>query len=252
MLKNGKRLKISRLPLVRRFSSHNNLVISNEVQSAIASNKPIVALESTIITHGLPYPENLNMAKEVEELIRQNNAVPATMAFIRGKPVVGLTTSDLEYLSKEPDMVKVSRRDVPYVMSKKLSGGTTIAGTMILAHRAGIRVFATGGLGGVHRGVEATMDISADLDELGRTPVAVVCSGPKSILDIDKTMEYLETKGVHVSTYGPPGTNVPGFYTSDSGVAVSNLNCGYDFVYVLMVVVPIQLSICIRSGGVAR
>lgn len=194
------------------------LKISPEVQRALDDRSPIVALESTIITHGLPYPDNLEMATQVEEEIRKKGAVPATMAFIEGIPHVGLNEEQILKLSALQKGVKISRRDIGHVVAKKLSGGTTIAGTMILAHMAGIRVFATGGLGGVHREGEVTMDVSADLDELARTPVSVVCSGPKSILDIGRTMEYLETKGVAVSTYGAPGTNVPGFFTSDSGV----------------------------------
>ncbi|CAN6662417.1 hypothetical protein TRVA0_034S00518 [Trichomonascus vanleenenianus] len=202
----------------RHISSSAPLKITPEVQDALKSNKPVVSLESTILTHGLPYPQNLQMAKEVEDVIRENGAIPATTAFIHGSPMVGLNDENLEYLCNTPDLFKVSRRDVPYVVSRKLSGGTTIAGTMILSHLAGIKVFATGGLGGVHRGAEITMDVSADLEELGQTPVGVVCSGPKSILDIAKTMEYLETKGVHVTTMGPQGTNIPGFFTRDSGV----------------------------------
>uniref|UniRef100_A0A060TA86 ARAD1D21692p n=1 Tax=Blastobotrys adeninivorans TaxID=409370 RepID=A0A060TA86_BLAAD len=194
------------------------LNISPEVQRALDDRSPIVALESTIITHGLPYPDNLEMATQVEEEIRKEGAVPATMAFIDGIPQVGLNEEQILKLSALQKGVKISRRDIGHVVAKKLSGGTTIAGTMILAHMAGIQVFATGGLGGVHREGEITMDVSADLDELARTPVSVVCSGPKSILDIGRTMEYLETKGVPVSTYGEPGTNVPGFFTSDSGV----------------------------------
>jgi pseudouridine-5'-phosphate glycosidase/pseudouridine kinase len=203
---------------VRRLSLANKIRYNDEVASALEQGKPVVALESTIITHGFPYPENLQMATEVEETIREEGAVPATIAFLDGHPVVGLQQEELKLLSAAKGVHKVSRRDISYVMSRGLTGGTTIAGTMILAHLAGIDVFATGGLGGVHRGVEQSWDISADLEELGRTPVGVICSGPKSILDIPKTMEYLETKGVHVSTYGPPGTNVPGFFTSDSGV----------------------------------
>lgn len=209
---------VSRLTLIGRRQFSDKVRLTPEVRDAVETKKPVVALESTIITHGFPYPENFKMAKEVEQIIRDNGAIPATTGFVHGKPLVGLTDEHLEYLSNSKDLVKVSRRDVPLVMSRNISGGTTIAGTMILAHRAGIKVFATGGLGGVHRGAETTMDVSADLDELARTPVGVVCSGPKSILDIEKTMEYLETKGVPVLTYGKDGTNVPGFFTSDSGV----------------------------------
>lgn len=203
---------------MRRASRNiSSLLVSEEVRHAVANNKPVVSLESTIITHGLPYPQNLEMAKRVESEIRELGAIPATTAFINGTPKVGLSLSDLELLATS-EAVKVSRRDIPYVMANKLHGGTTISGTMILSHKSAIRVFATGGLGGVHRHGETTMDVSADLDELGRTSVAVVCAGPKSILDIERTMEYLETKGVFVGTMGPPGTNIPGFYTRDSGV----------------------------------
>lgn len=210
----------------RCFSSSSLFSISPEVQQALNDNTPVVALESTVITHGLKYPENLEFALAVEETVRQNGAIPATIGFFEGTGVVGASKDQLTYLaeavnSPESKPVKVSRRDIPYVLSKKLLGGTTIAGTMILAEKAGIDVFATGGLGGVHRGAEINFDVSADLSELGRTPVSVVCSGPKSILDIPKTMEYLETSGVHVSTMGPKGTNIPGFFAPDSGVPVS-------------------------------
>jgi pseudouridine-5'-phosphate glycosidase len=199
--------------------------VNEEIQQALSEKRPVVALESTIITHGLPYPENLKMAQDVEALVRDQGAIPATMGFIDGIPTVGISESSLNRLASDTSkMVKISRRDIGHVMSHKLSGGTTISSTMILAHMSGIKVFATGGLGGVHRGSETTMDISADLDELGRTPVGVICSGPKSILDIPKTIEYLETKGVYVSTMGPPGTNIPGFYTADSGVPVCEGN----------------------------
>lgn len=213
--------RLSRHVASKRTFSRLPLVINDEIQDALNRKMPVVALESTIITHGLPYPENLTMAREVEAVIRGQGAIPATMAFVDGKPIVGVGEQQLQRLAESKDLVKVSRRDIGHVMSRKLTGGTTIASTMILAHRAGIKVFATGGLGGVHRGCETTMDISADLDELGRTPVGVVCSGPKSILDIPKTMEYLETKGVYVSTYGSRKTNIPGFFTADSGVPVS-------------------------------
>lgn len=201
--------------LKRSFTS---LHVSEELRQALLEKRPIVSLESTIITHGLPYPQNLLMARRVEQEIRNHGAIPATTAFINGVPKVGLDDNELELLANSSNAMKVSRRDIPYVMSQKLSGGTTISGTMILSNRTGIKVFATGGLGGVHRDGENTMDISADLDELGKTPVAVVCAGPKSILDIERTMEYLETKGVFVGTFGPDGTNIPGFYTRDSGV----------------------------------
>lgn len=177
----------------------------------------MVALESTIITHGLPYPRNIEMAQKVEQIIRENGAIPATIAFLSGKPCVGLSEEEIDQLAAAPAN-KVSRRDVAYTMANRLSGGTTISGTMILAEKAGIKVFATGGLGGAHKGAETTFDVSADLSELGRTKVAVVCAGPKSILDVAKTMEYLETQGCFVSTYGPDGTNIPGFFAVDSGV----------------------------------
>ncbi|SCU92452.1 LAFA_0F10638g1_1 [Lachancea sp. 'fantastica'] len=207
--------------ILRCKRQFHKLRISDEVRSALSGKRPIVALESTIITHGLPFPQNLEMAMQVESQIRKQGVTPATIAFVDGIPTVGLQSSELELLAasaKSKSINKVSRRDIAYTMANKLLGGTTISSTMILSHMAGIDVFATGGLGGVHRGAETTMDISADLDELGRTPVAVVCAGPKAILDIEKTMEYLETKGCMVATLGPPGSNVPGFYSRDSGV----------------------------------
>lgn len=211
----------------KRFASTGSSLfkVSEEVQQAISENKPVVALESTVITHGLKYPENLEFALQVEQTVRDNGAIPATVGFFSGQGVVGASTEQItqiaEAINDSTKPVKVSRRDIGYVIANKLMGGTTIAGTMILAEKAGIQVFATGGLGGVHRGAEINFDISADLSELGRTPVGVICSGPKSILDIAKTMEYLETAGVHVSTYGPKGTNIPGFFANDSGVPVS-------------------------------
>lgn len=237
---------LSPLSISKRYISSSFLSVSPEVRQALNDNTPIVALESTVITHGLKYPENLEFALAVEQTVRDNGAIPATIGFFGGKGVVGASRDQLTALaeavrtdSNKP--VKVSRRDIPYVLSKKLMGGTTIAGTMILAEKVGIDVFATGGLGGVHRGAEINYDVSADLDELGRTRVGVVCSGPKSILDIAKTMEYLETKGVHVSTMGPKGTNVPGFYTPDSGVPVSNSCCNWIFPPSNRQTVPLQL-----------
>lgn len=200
------------------------VTISEEIRLALAECKPVVSLESTIITHGLPYPQNLSMAKDVEAVIRDNGAVPATCAFIKGQPFVGLNHQQLQYLSEQAvdkKVNKVSRRDIGYTMASKTDGGTTIALTMILSHLAGIRVFATGGLGGVHKDGQFTMDVSADLTELGRTPVSVVCAGPKSILDIGLTMEYLETQGVFVGTYNDNGREnieVPGFYCRESGI----------------------------------
>ncbi|CAM4081135.1 pseudouridine-5'-phosphate glycosidase [Geobacillus stearothermophilus] len=190
------------------------LVFSEEVAQAKAEKKPIVALESTIISHGMPYPENVQTAKDVERIIRDRGAVPATIAIIDGKIKIGLTDDELELLGTSHDVEKVSRRDLPYVVAMKKHGATTVAGTMICAQMAGIRVFATGGIGGVHRGAEQTMDISADLQELSRTNVAVVCAGAKSILDLGLTLEYLETHGVPVIGYQ---TDVlPAFYSRTS------------------------------------
>lgn len=201
--------------------SFHSLKIASEVRDALATGNPVVSLESTIITHGLPFPQNIKMALAVEDAIRKAGVVPATTAFIDGIPRVGLSPLEIEQLAEYANrgqVNKVSRRDIAYTMAHKLQGGTTISSSMILSHLSKIKVFATGGLGGVHRGGELSMDVSADLEELGRTPVAVVCAGPKAILDIDRTMEYLETKGCMVATMGPVDTNVPGFYTRDSGV----------------------------------
>lgn len=201
-----------------RFVSTSPLRITDEIQEAINCKQPIVALESTIITHGLPYPKNIEMATSVEKVVRSNGAIPATIAFVNGVPSIGLDHSEIEHLASKNDSMKVSRRDIGYVMANKFNGGTTISSTMILAEKAGIKIFGTGGLGGVHKDSELTMDVSADLTELGRTKVAVICAGPKSILDVAKTMEFLETQGCFVSTYGSEGTNIPGFFTTDSGV----------------------------------
>ncbi|AGE21834.1 pseudouridine-5'-phosphate glycosidase [Geobacillus sp. GHH01] len=193
---------------------HDFLVFSEEVAQAKAEQKPIVALESTIISHGMPYPENVQTAKDVERIIRDRGAVPATIAILNGNIKIGLTEDELEQLGTSRDIEKVSRRDLPYVVAMKKHGATTVAGTMICAQMAGIRVFATGGIGGVHRGAEQTMDISADLQELSRTNVAVVCAGAKSILDLGLTLEYLETHGVPVIGYQ---TDVlPAFYSRTS------------------------------------
>ncbi|BFZ11177.1 hypothetical protein BsWGS_14216 [Bradybaena similaris] len=195
-----------------------NLVqVSEEVQEALTYKKAVVALESTIITHGMPYPHNYSTALGVEKKVRQSGAVPATIAVLNGKICIGLKDSDLGWLAeKSHDLIKVSRRDLPYVLSHGYSGGTTVSATMIAAHMAGIPIFATGGIGGVHRGAETSFDISADLTELGRTPVVVVSSGVKSILDIPKTLEYLETQGVCVAAFGEK-KNFPAFFTKDSG-----------------------------------
>lgn len=196
------------------------LSISSEVQNALDNNLPIVALESTIISHGMPYPENVKTALNAEAVIRENGCIPATIAIIQGKLKVGLTKDEIDYLGKKGyEVIKTSRRDIPYIVSQGLDGATTVAATMLIASMAGIHVFATGGIGGVHRGAEHTFDISADLEELSNTNVAVVCAGAKSILDLPKTLEYLETKGVPVIGYQ---TDVlPAFYTSKSPYKVS-------------------------------
>jgi pseudouridine-5'-phosphate glycosidase len=191
------------------------LLFSPEVAAARAAGKPLVALESTIISHGMPYPQNVTMAREVEQAIRDAGAVPATIAIIGGKICIGLADAQLELLGASPDAMKVSRRDLPYVVAQGRLGATTVAATMICAALAGIAVFVTGGIGGVHRGAETSFDISADLQELAQTSVAVVCAGVKSILDIGLTLEYLETHGVPVIGVGQPG--FPAFFTRESG-----------------------------------
>ncbi|HEY1150966.1 MAG TPA: pseudouridine-5'-phosphate glycosidase [Pseudoduganella sp.] len=191
------------------------LSFSPEVANARATGKPVVALESTIISHGMPYPQNVQTAREVEQIVRDHGAVPATIAIIGGKICVGLTDEQLEMLGNSPDALKVSRRDLAYVLSQFKLGATTVAATMICAQLAGIHVFVTGGIGGVHRGAEKSFDISADLQELAQTNVAVVCAGVKSILDIGLTLEYLETQGVPVVSVGQPG--FPAFFTRESG-----------------------------------
>lgn len=195
------------------------LVVSEEVKNAIQEGKPVVALESTIISHGMPYPKNVETALEVERIVRENGAIPATIAIIKGKITVGISKEEVEYLGKKGlSVAKASRRDLPIILSKGLDGATTVATTMIAASLAGVKIFATGGVGGVHRGAEVTMDISADLEELGMTDVMVVCAGCKSILDIGLTLEYLETKGVPVIGYKT--TEMPAFYTIHSGFRV--------------------------------
>ena len=195
------------------------LELSPAVEAALKAGEPVVALESTIISHGMPYPQNVETALRVEETVREAGAVPATIAVIGGKLKAGLTQAEIEYLGKKGQAVtKASRRDLPVLVARGADGATTVATTMIIAHLAGIRVFATGGIGGVHRGAETTMDISADLEELGRTPVMVVCAGAKAILDLGLTLEYLETKGVPVIGYGTE--ELPAFYTRTSGFKV--------------------------------
>ena len=195
------------------------LDISPEVSAALAAGKPVVALESTIISHGMPYPQNVETALAVEKIVRENGAVPATIAIIGGRLKAGLSPEEIEYFGKKgPEIAKASRRDLPVLVAKGQDGACTVTTTMMIAHMAGISVFATGGIGGVHRGAETTMDISADLEELGQTPVMVICAGAKSILDLGLTLEYLETKGVPVIGYGTD--ELPAFYTRKSGFGV--------------------------------
>lgn len=198
---------------------HEYLKISPAVQKALDEGRPVLALESTIISHGMPYPQNLETARLCEAEARKDGVEPATVAIIHGKLCAGLTDEELEYLAKAgPKVAKASRRDLPILAARGADGATTVAATMIVAAMAGIRVFATGGIGGVHRGAEVTMDISADLEELARTPVAVVCAGAKSILDLGLTLEYLETKGVPVLGYRTE--TLPAFYTDESDFKV--------------------------------
>jgi pseudouridine-5'-phosphate glycosidase len=200
----------------------NHLIdLHPEVKEALENNKPVIALESTIISHGMPYPQNVEMATTVENIIREGGAVPATIAIMDGRIKVGLDEESLEKLGNSEGVAKVSRRDLAEVIATKRIGATTVASTMICAEMAGIKFFVTGGIGGVHRGVEDTMDISADLDELGKTDVAVICAGAKSILDLDRTMEYLETKGVPVIGYQ---TEVlPAFFTRTSDIKLNTV-----------------------------
>lgn len=195
--------------------------INPEVLDAIKNNKPVVALESTIISHGMPYPKNVACALEVEKVIRENGAIPATIGIINGEPIIGMTNDEIEEFGKRKGIVKCSRRDLPIIIAEKEWGATTVSATMILANLAGIEFFVTGGIGGVHRGAQETFDISADLDELGKTNVTVICAGPKAILDLNLTMEYLETKGVPVLAYN--SDKLPAFFTR-----TSNLNVDYN------------------------
>ncbi|MBQ6757245.1 MAG: pseudouridine-5'-phosphate glycosidase [Oscillospiraceae bacterium] len=195
------------------------LDIAPEVQKALSENRPVVALESTIISHGMPYPQNVETALNVERIIREAGAVPATCAIIGGRLKAGLSEAEIEHLGKKGyDVPKASRRDLPVLVARGSDGATTVTTTMMIASMAGIKVFATGGIGGVHRGAETTMDISADLEELGQTPVMVICAGAKSILDLGLTLEYLETKGVPVIGFGTE--ELPAFYTRHSGFGV--------------------------------
>ena len=195
----------------------DHLDVNPEVVKALEEGRPVVALESTIIAHGMPYPKNVETALAVEEVIRANGAVPATIGILSGRIKIGLTKEEIEYMAHAENVLKVSRRDLPLVISKKMDGATTVAGTMIAAHMAGIKLFLTGGIGGVHRGAGESFDISADLEELKMTDVTVVCAGAKAILDIPATMEYLETAGVPVIAYGTD--EIPAFYSRKSGVS---------------------------------
>ncbi|MCQ2800487.1 MAG: pseudouridine-5'-phosphate glycosidase [Bacilli bacterium] len=188
------------------------------VQQAILNNQPVVALESTIISHGMPYPKNVETALRVEQMIKDHGAIPATIGIIDGEPVVGMTPEEIEEFGKRKGILKASRRDLPVIYAKKLWAATTVASTMIIANQAGIEVFVTGGIGGVHRGAQETMDISADLQELAKTNVTVICAGAKAILDLPLTLEYLETMGVPV--LGFQTSELPAFYTSHSGLKV--------------------------------
>ena len=197
------------------------VTVSPEVKDALDKGLPIVALESTIISHGMPYPKNAQTAYECERVVRENRATPAIIAIINGVIKVGLTDSEVDYLAREGRRVaKVSRRDIAHIVSNKLNGATTVASTMIIADMVGIKIFATGGIGGVHRGAETSFDISADLEELAKTNVAVICAGPKAILDLPKTLEYLETKGVDVIGIGT--NKLPAFYSSTSAYDVAH------------------------------
>ena len=195
------------------------ITYSKEVLNALENNLPIVALESTIISHGMPYPKNLETAKQCEEVIRANGCVPATIAILNGKLKVGLNEDELEYLAKAGDVIKASRRDIPYIVANELNGATTVSGTMYVAELAGIKVFATGGIGGVHRDLQVAFDVSNDIESLDKSNVMVVCAGVKSILDIPNTLEFLETKGVPVLGYKT--SVMPAFYTKESDYKVN-------------------------------
>ena len=219
------------------------LDIHPDVEDAIKNKLPIVALESTIISHGMPYPNNIETALMVEDTVRSNNAIPATIAIINGRLKVGLSNKEIEFLATNNKVRKVSRRDLAIAVSKKLSGSTTVASTMIIAKLAKIAVFATGGIGGVHRGAEKTFDISADLEELSKTNVCVVCAGPKAILDIGLTLEYLETKGVPVIGYKT--SELPAFYSSKSGF---NVDYRVDAALDIAEILKTKWDLSIRGG----
>ncbi|MGN7386686.1 pseudouridine-5'-phosphate glycosidase [Sporosarcina sp. SAFN-015] len=221
------------------------LTYSQEVQEAMAAGKPVVALESTIISHGMPYPQNVQTAREVEQIIRDNGAVPATIAIIDGKIKIGLSDDELEMFGNSQGVAKASRRDLAYLVATKQLGATTVATTMIAASLAGIKIFVTGGIGGVHRGAETTMDISADLEELAQTDVAVICAGAKSILDLGLTLEYLETNGVPVVGYG---TDVlPAFFTRESDFS---LNIRVDNPETVADILRVKWDLGLKGGAV--
>ena len=221
------------------------LDIADEVIRSLELGRPVVALESTIISHGMPYPQNIDTARQIEAIVRQHGAVPATIGIIKGRLKVGLADSELVYLGKADSVFKVSRRDLPYIIAKRLDGATTVAATMVIAHLAGISVFATGGIGGVHRDASETFDISADLMELARSRVAVICAGVKSILDIGRTLEYLETQGVPV--FGYQTDQFPAFYTRDSGFAV---DCRFDTLDELALALKAKWELALEGGVV--
>jgi pseudouridylate synthase len=221
------------------------IVLSEEVRVAKEQGRPIVALESTIISHGMPYPQNVQTAREVEQLVRENGAVPATIAIVDGKIKIGLSDDELEMFGKSTNVAKASRRDLAYLLATKKLGATTVAATMICAEAADIQIFVTGGIGGVHRGAETTMDISADLEELGKTNVAVICAGAKSILDLGLTMEYLETKGVPVIGYKTD--LLPAFYTRKSEFPV---NFRLDDVETIASMLKVKWDLNLKGGAV--
>ncbi len=221
----------------------NYIQFSEEVEKAKEEGKAIVALESTIISHGMPYPQNVEMAQKVEQIVRDNGGVPATIAIIDGKIKIGLSEDELELLASAENVSKVSRRDIAEILATKKIGATTVASTMICAQLADIKFFVTGGIGGVHKGAEHTMDISADLDELSKTKVAVICAGAKSILDLDKTLEYLETKGVPVVGYQTD--ELPAFFTRESGL---KLNTRTDEVSTIAKLAEVQWDLGLETG----
>jgi pseudouridine-5'-phosphate glycosidase len=223
--------------------NNNYLDIKEEVAKALSTNQPVVALESTIISHGMPYPQNVEMAKKVENIIRKEGAVPATIAIMDGKIKIGLSDEDLEALAKADEVAKVSRRDIAHILASKKMGATTVASTMICANLANIKFFVTGGIGGVHKGFEQSMDISADLEELSQTNVNVICAGAKAILDLPRTMEYLETKGVPVVGYQ---TKVlPAFYTRESSIP---LQISVDSVEDLANMILVKDEMALKGG----